>query len=91
MCSFLHRLVEEAPESEESGETITGQMEKNLPGGGNTCAVPLAWPCVGLIQGMVGRPGWWGERAGILRQLSREGLVGGYQQTWEEGLSRENR
>lgn len=46
MCSFLHRLVEEAPESEESGETITGQVvEEPSRWREHTCSAPGVAMC----------------------------------------------
>lgn len=46
MCSFSHRLVEEASESEEGGETITGQVgEETSKWREHSCSAPGVAMC----------------------------------------------
>ena len=52
-CSILCRLDEEAPSSEESGDT-TWDMWKRLPGGWEEC--PWHWLPTALSQGTTGKP-----------------------------------
>lgn len=55
-CSILCRLDEEAPSSEESGDTTWDMQWKRLPGGWEEC--PWHWLPTALSQGTTGKPYW---------------------------------